>query len=161
MTEADLSVEKRETNLSKKEPVCVCVRIYNCCTCTSWQYLYDFANRLLSHTWTCCFCVLSMLGSMLSGPSTLIISSFSLSHGPSWLAAEAKLPSLSAHVSSSVCLWAAVWLAVCQRESGEITSWDRNGRTYNNIICKMLMNVFYIHTHTSFLLGESAFFIKL
>lgn len=83
---------------------------------------------LLSHTCTCCFCVLSMFGSMLSGPSTLIISSFSLSHGPNWLAAEAKLPSLSAQVSSSVCLWAAAWLAVCQRKSGEMANQERSAR---------------------------------
>lgn len=118
----------------------------------------------LLHTCACCFCVLSMLGSMLSGPSTLIISSFSLSHGPSWLAAEAKLPSLSAHVSSSVCLWAAVWLAVCQRESGELTNQDRSER------CRMLMDVFIyfrgrlsnsIFIVTRFLSGFLPFMIKL
>lgn len=33
-------------------------------------------------TWTCCFCVFNMFGSIDSGPSTLIINSFSTSH---WL----------------------------------------------------------------------------
>lgn len=69
------------------------------------------------YTCTCCFWVLSMLGSMLKGPSTLIISSFSRSQGPSWLAADAKLPNLSAHVSSSDCRCAAVWLAFSHRVS--------------------------------------------
>lgn len=31
-------------------------------------------------TWTCCFCILSMLGSVERGPRTLIINSFSESH---------------------------------------------------------------------------------
>lgn len=60
-----------------------CAYINSCCACTFWQYLCDSVYCLPSLTCTCCFCVLSMLGSMLSGPSTLIISSFSLSHGPS------------------------------------------------------------------------------
>lgn len=108
--------------------------ISNCILLKFWKYRFDLGVNLIhlhrhgGRTWTCCLCVFSMLGSMLSGPSTLIISSFSLSHGPSWLAAEAKLPSLSTHVSSSVCLWAAVWLAVCQRESGMI-SWERTERS--------------------------------
>lgn len=120
--------ERREGKAFHRE---IPIFINSVLKCTLNLWFSGSVYRLISHTWTCCFCVLSMLGSMLSGPSTLIISSFSLNHGPSWLAMEEKLLSLSTQVSSSVCLWAAFWLAVCQRESVEMISWDRKWRKHN------------------------------
>lgn len=125
--------ERREGTAFHRE-ITICIS--SLLKCFFYEFIHWISRStesvycFITHTWTCCFCVLSMLGSMLSGPSTLIISSFSLSHGPSWLAMEEKLLSLSTQVSSSVCLWVASWLAVCQRESVEMISQDRKWRKH-------------------------------
>lgn len=62
-------------------------------------------------TWTCCFCAFSMFGSMERGPSTLIMSSFSISQGRSCASAAWKLASWFADSSSFCCRSAVAWLA--------------------------------------------------
>lgn len=68
-------------------------------------------------TWTCCFCAFSMFGSMERGPSTLIISSFSMSQGRSWASAAWKLASWFADSSSFCCRSAVAWLALSHLQS--------------------------------------------
>lgn len=68
-------------------------------------------------TWTCCFCAFSMFGSMERGPSTLIISSFSISQGRSWASAAWKLASWFADSSSFCCRSAVAWLALSHLQS--------------------------------------------
>lgn len=75
---------------------------------------YGRSSRL---TWTCCFCAFSMLGSMERGPSTLIISSFSMSQGRSWASAAWKVASWFADSSSFCCRSAVAWLALSHLQS--------------------------------------------
>lgn len=70
-------------------------------------------------TWTCCFCAFSMLGSMDRGPSTPIISSFSISQGRSWDSAAWKQARWLADSSSCLCRAIVTSVALSHRESAE------------------------------------------
>lgn len=62
-------------------------------------------------TWTCCFCVFNMFGSMDKGPSTLTISSFSTSHCFNWASVVWNWVRLLEDSSSFCCLSTVNWLS--------------------------------------------------
>lgn len=84
-----------------------------------WPPFFALKHSVMLLTWTCCFCAFSMLGSMDRGPSTPIISSFSISQGRSWASAAWKQARWLADSSSCLCRAIVTSVALSHRESVE------------------------------------------